>query len=126
MSAPCSPCRNWESRKAAVRFVSSTTVASGSDRQYDVRSIGMPAPSGVVADEVDRAPPVEVALRDPLGFGGLHVEATQLLDLRVVVPLVDHLHRGREAGLLGGRRQREVVHRLAPLLRGFKRPPRSL
>ena len=65
-------------------------------------------------DEVDRAAPVEVALGDPLRLGRLHVEPAQLVDLGIVVPLVDDLHRAREAGLLGGRGQLEVVHRRVP------------
>ena len=33
-----------------MRLVSSAVVSAGSDRQYDVFSIGTPAPSGVVAN----------------------------------------------------------------------------
>ena len=53
-------------------------------------------------------------LGDPLRLGRLHVEPAQLVDLGIVVPLVDDLHRAREAGLLGGRGQLKVVHRRVP------------
>ena len=92
--------------------VSSTRVSSESERQYDVFSIGTPAPSGVVENFTRSIGliPVELFLADPLRLGRLHVEVPQLLDLGIVVPLVDDLHRGREVGLLGRGLQREVAH----------------
>ena len=47
--------------------------------------------------QVDRPVPVDVALGDPLRLGRLDVQAAQLLDLGVVVPLVDDLHRRLES-----------------------------
>ena len=59
---------------------------------------------------IERPLPVELAFSDPLRLQCFDVQAAQLLDLGTVVPLIDHLHRGRQATLLRGGDNVELTH----------------